>query len=302
MINTVQNYESMRFKNSFDKRNLPGATDASQSTVTGTGVANFYALTSHSVLVTAKDSGGTDIGTGGDSFYIQITNECTKTSNYECTVVGGADSTLSSDVFDVMTDNSDGTYSYTYTVNNDGKVSVVVILFHTGAEVEFYNNYALTGSPETTTTWSTISQTWTSSDNIFNSYQDSVGAKIYAMVKGPTSGSVTFYLDSNDGASLSFEGTQKFANKGSTGDFNETFTETLVSGDYYYIYIEWGDNTLEASITLSWSYSGQSKITIPSSYLEYSEYVNSSPYTVTVSCPTGYDTTNPSYPNECKEK
>lgn len=57
--------------------------DPTRSTVTGTGVSNFQALGERTVTVTAKDSSGTNIGTGGDLFYVSITNECTKASDFE---------------------------------------------------------------------------------------------------------------------------------------------------------------------------------------------------------------------------
>ena len=63
------------------RRNL-SSTTAAQSTVSGTGIANHVVLSSKTVTVTAKDASGTNIGTGGDLFYIQITNQCTKTSDF----------------------------------------------------------------------------------------------------------------------------------------------------------------------------------------------------------------------------
>lgn len=51
--------------------------------MTGTALSAFTALSNVTVTVTAKDSGGTNIGSGGDLFYVQITNRCTKASNFE---------------------------------------------------------------------------------------------------------------------------------------------------------------------------------------------------------------------------
>jgi len=57
--------------------------NAAQSTFTVSSGTSVNAYTEVTVTLTAKDSGGTAVGTGGDLFYIQITNECTKASDFE---------------------------------------------------------------------------------------------------------------------------------------------------------------------------------------------------------------------------
>ena len=52
--------------------------------------------------------------------------------------------------------------------------------------------------------------------------------------------------------------------------------------------IKFGENEVGAVVKLSWEYSGQSQTIVPSSYYYNPEYVGSSPYTVTVTCPDGY--------------
>ena len=47
-----------------------------------------------------------------------------------------------------MTDNGDGTYSYSYSVSNDGAVTVIVrLITGTGIKWVWYNNYSFSGSP-----------------------------------------------------------------------------------------------------------------------------------------------------------
>ena len=52
--------------------------------------------------------------------------------------------------------------------------------------------------------------------------------------------------------------------------------------------IEFGEWGGLAILRLYWTYSGQSQTIVPSSYYYNPEYVGSSPYTVTVTCPDGY--------------
>lgn len=120
---------------------------AAQSTISGSATSNFLALSKRTVTVTAKDSSGTNIGAGGDLFYIQITNECTKASNFEWTTVSGADNTIATSIFTEMTDNNDGTYSYSWTPDNEGKLSISAILFNRFTiKGQYYNTQDLSGS------------------------------------------------------------------------------------------------------------------------------------------------------------
>jgi hypothetical protein len=76
----------------------------------------------------------------------------------------------------------------------------------------------------------------------------------------------------------------------------------MVADQYYHIEAHFGESTGGADYEMRWSYSGQSKIVIPSSAWFYPEYVANSPYNVTVTCPTGYIGTNSSNPNVCSEE
>ena len=97
----------------------------------------MVALGTYTATLTAKDSAGNNVGTGGELVYIFITNECTISGNV-CNIVGGATATLSTPITGDMTDNGDGTYSYSFTLeNNSGKVT----------------GYAYKGTPGITTEW-----------------------------------------------------------------------------------------------------------------------------------------------------
>lgn len=76
--------------------------------------------------MTAKDSFGNNIGSGGDSLVVEIHNECVLDSGFYCTEVSGARQILSSPIVSSMTDNGDGTYDYSYYVDLDGVVTVFV--------------------------------------------------------------------------------------------------------------------------------------------------------------------------------
>ena len=62
--------------------------------------------------------------------------------------------------------------------------------------------------------------------------------------------------------------------------------------------IKFGGNEVGAVVKLSWEYSGQSQTIVPSSYYYNPEYVGSSPYTVTVTCPDGYSASTAGNPTK----
>ena len=130
------------------KRWLAGATSAANSVVSGTGVSgSIVAFTTYTVTVTAKDASGTNIGHGGDIFVIEINNQWTLDAWGSCLVNSGAKSTISSFISATMTDNGDGTYSYSYSVQNDGAITVLVKLLVNGlVNWAWYDNMSFSGS------------------------------------------------------------------------------------------------------------------------------------------------------------
>jgi hypothetical protein len=132
----------------------------------------------------------------------------------------------------MMTDNSDGTYSATYSSNVDGIATVQVFYYSSGVYVEFFADKVFTQPPASTATWTQVNENW-GSGNIFGAYSDNVSVKIHFMIKAPTSEDYEFWLESDDGADLYMNEISKITQMGNTCTCNNTFTETLTAGQYY---------------------------------------------------------------------
>ena len=113
------NQKFIDIKQNIQKRSLTTAS-AVNSIVAGVSSTNVYSGSSLSITVTAKDSNGNLITTGGEIFTVKISNLWTKYNNYYWNP-SGATSPLYSNINGVMTDNNDGTYIYTFTLTSLGK-------------------------------------------------------------------------------------------------------------------------------------------------------------------------------------
>ena len=170
-----------------------------------------------------------------------------------------------------MTDNSDGTYSYSTTIARPGKITVSVFRYAPGgAQFEYYANSGWFGLPDLIQTEPEINFPW-GSGVIFGTWGGASSIRIYFRMKAPITGTVTFYLQGDYISNLEIEGAPLASATLSTG----TSDVDTVAGQFYEGFIDWYDSIIDANIFLSWSYSGQIKIIIPQSSLYSLTYINS---------------------------
>ena len=194
-------------------RELFGATSASQSTISGAGVQSFTAFTTNQVKVTAKDSSGVSRGIGNDVFWIRIENQCTKGTSFEWIDVSSQRKVLQTEISQKMYDNLDGTYTYSYSSNLDGTITVYVFLYTNGGiYAEYFDSSKWSGTPATKTTMSTLNSGWTSGTLITASRSSYVTIAYYARIKAPTSDTYTIYIEVDDTAKVFIDSTLIISN------------------------------------------------------------------------------------------
>ena len=101
-----------------------------------------------------------------------------------------------------MVDNGNGSYSYTYSVQLDGAVTVLIQLKTTGnVFAEYYPNSSWSGSVSKANYTSTLDMDWGGGD-IISGFSDNVSAYFVTWLKPQTTETYTIYLVADDGSSL----------------------------------------------------------------------------------------------------
>ena len=105
--------------------------------------------------------------------------------------VAGAKQTLTSTIIDIMVDNGNGSYSYTYSVQLDGAVTVLIQLKTTGnVFAEYYPNSSWSGSVSKANYTSTLDMDWGGGD-IISGFSDNVSAYFVTWLKPQTTETYT---------------------------------------------------------------------------------------------------------------
>jgi len=100
-----------------------------------------------------------------------------------------------------MTDNGDGTHTYTYQVNNDGILNISVLLSNRGyVYTQYFSNIDLLGTMETFYV-SNIDFDW-GIGAVFGRGSEYVSVKFTSYLLPPVTGTYTFYVVQDDGATL----------------------------------------------------------------------------------------------------
>lgn len=145
--------------------------------------------------------------------------------------------------------------------------------------MEFWHNSGLTGTPVETHYYSDINTNW-GGGLITATQRDNVSGRFLTYLVPPVDGMYTiYYLHDNEGR-LFFENVKRIDNWVNVVA-EDSFTETLVANKKYKVVLEFFNGGGPGEVKLSWAYPGQTKIEVPSTRYELTEFVNGSPMDVT---------------------
>ena len=281
------------------RRNLISVADAQQSVVSGTAIeTQIEAFTTYTVEVQARDSNGIDLTTGGDVFSIEIRNNWIVKSLVYWDPDTSTKPALPSSIIAAMVDNGDGTYSYSFSVDIDGFLTILIKLDNApGIYVEYYDNFFWHPYPAQIGYVSSVNENW-GTTNLFDVHSDWVTIKYYTTLLAPITGSYDIYLKHNDGSRLYFDGVEQINRIGTQWVCEDTFTVALTAGQSYDILIEYQEIDGSAQLELHWTYGGNPRAVI-TNYLSHTQLVGDSAYYIGVDCPFGYTGEDPLSPSAC---
>jgi cysteine-rich repeat protein len=274
--------------------------DPSKSTVSGIP-STIEAFTENTIVVQAKDSAGVNLTTGGDFFRVEVRNKCIIAKYGNWVEDSTAKQSLQSSFNGTMVDHSNGTYTYSFTVEQSGEISIIVQGLGNGVYAEYYRTINLSGNVALTRVLPNIYLTFGSND--IPGQPDHWTAKFTTLIKPNYSGTFTIYILMDDGSSFYWDGVVKIErfNQPTTSNDFYTFTVAVAAGEFYLLEVCYRQVTGPKYLRLSWSGPSTPTQPIPNSAYYYYQYIGSQPHQVVVNCPRGYYGDITSSPYRCKE-
>eukprot|EP01022_Parablepharisma_sp_SALTPOND_P020162 TRINITY_DN3593_c0_g1_i1.p2 TRINITY_DN3593_c0_g1~~TRINITY_DN3593_c0_g1_i1.p2 ORF type:complete len:1692 (-),score=110.26 TRINITY_DN3593_c0_g1_i1:19422-24497(-) len=261
-------------------------TSATTSVVSGPGISTITALVSTTFTVQAKDDTGTARTTGGDLFFLRVTDVCRSTSSFKCVRVPTTDPHYVPDIVPdpivaPLQDNDDGTYTGIYKVNAKGFATLSVYLMTSGGLYgEYFENIWFDGAPAISRVDPVLDFDW-GNGLITNYAADFVSTRWVGKVKAPTTEKYMFTVEADDGFRLYLDN-KLLIDGWDKGPGSISAEYDLVEDSYYDIVVEYVEYQGTARLKLYWSTLSIPKAIIPSQYLWSPKNVGLSPYEVTV--------------------
>jgi cysteine-rich repeat protein len=243
---------------------------------------------SNTLIVTAYDSSGVRITTGGSTIYAKISNHWTRSlGRFECTAVSGRRIVIDSYISGVMTDKGDGTYEFSFTIERPGNLTVSLTIKTLGeVKAEWYSGgWYPNISPSKATSFQDINKDW-NKQAICGLSRGFVSIIFSGTLKVPVTGTYIFSFAAHDHASFYFN--EDVSSTGYSGG-RTSLTVYLVEGEFYdftFYYTQTG--WYISYYYFYWQYDGQSRQVIPSQYYASPEYVSGDVTQMQSICQPGY--------------
>jgi len=143
---------------------------------------------------------------------------------FECTPVVGRDTVLQNEINVQMADNLDGTYTYSYSTDSAGEITMYVLLYtQFGVFAEFFNNINYSGTVDISRVYPLMDHDFSNGLVTTTQIQD-VSSNIYFKLRSPVSLNVTFIWVSNQYGYFYFNGDLRASPR---YNYNRTFDEVL---------------------------------------------------------------------------
>ena len=148
--------------------------------------------------------------------------------------------------------NNDGeSYIHNFTINKAGPISIFIHVYEASyIKAIYYTNIYFNTTP-TEERWSNLLFTNTSNSHLAGGITDRFSYTLYTYIIGPTTGTVDFYIEFDDGMQIQIDGNiQQFliigagltsGNLNGQGVWAATFSLDMTQDHYYLFQIKWNN-------------------------------------------------------------
>ena len=185
-----------------------------------------------------------------------------------------------------FTDNSDGTYSVAFTINQEGSIQYNIYVNSSCTACSYYwTNLDLSGDYSYFCNFDDLNRTL-AKGVVVDTHTDGVSARVDTRIVAPETGTYTFTCEHDDGCLVKINGTTVLSDW-SNGTDTTTGTINLVQDQEYELILEWFENAKGSFYRVYWQYGSNSQELVPleANWYNYEHSVTTSPVTVTVNAP-----------------
>ena len=237
----------------------PTAIDCANPVSTTRADTNLFSLDARAYepqTVTIQLYGTDDVArtTGGEAPTFRLEDRCATANNdIRCTADSAATPVTGLPIEVLMTDNSDGTYSHTFTtpggITEDAVVTASIsVLTSGGLYAEYFDDRVRTRLPVGTTTEG-MTHVWGSGDVGLSGLADNVAVQWSGKLCAPTTETHTLLAQSNKTFTLTAAGGTVSIGNGTVGSFDVALTADTL----YDIDLDYEEDTGDAKVEVNWS-------------------------------------------------
>ena len=165
--------------------------------------------------------------------------------HFTCRTVSGATTVVNPEIKTYMTDNGNGTYSYSFMLTQSGKITILVY-FEPPNPVffELWPNLNLDGAILESRWYPNINNSWTSG-SVASTYIVDVSGRFTTYLTPPIDDTYTIYYYHDNAGRIYFEGIKEIDDWG-VGVTTQSFTIAMKAGQNYKVIAELNDYGLPA--------------------------------------------------------
>lgn len=197
-----------------------------------------------------------------------------------------------------MTDLGNGDYTFDYSVDLDGMITIQIYTYDDGARADYYRNNYWGGGILQTSYVSNIEFDW-GAGPVFSTYDDYASIVFTFSLIPPYSETYFLQITSDDNSTMYYGGSAFLDGYNAPASYSISNSMSMVANQLYSFVIYYQETGGGANIRLYWSSPSLGSLSvIAANYFSNGNgyYVSGTPFNLNTYCPHGYTGYDPSSP------